>query len=327
MKHLFKSIGIGLASLSILCSCDNNIGGTPNNMGSSSINNVAAPQAASLTVQLNSNYGSISSTESSDIPVYPSIVLSFSKPIDASTITSADIGLYTSSGTQVATTEFTYSDNKQAIIFSPASELKTNSGYYVSVTTNVKAADGSNLDEQFMSTFTTESDKTKHSSVALLKPYGDNISAKSIESLQIILAESGMTNVSPTFIVLRMSDCKTSIKTTGSIKGRIYAMTLPKDYSLNESATYCITVADDIADANGYHIHTNSGTYPNSTQQFKFTTASSGGYFSQRETNALKNTDRSVDTLEPQNIDADINYKDAVTNSSTRKKPLPSTTP
>ncbi len=239
LSRIMQTISIILFCC-ILSSCNNNIGGNSTELYSKQ----ATAASSELTVQLRSDYGGIidGSTNNSRSP---SIVLYFNKPIDVNSINKENIGLYDSVHNSIPSTNFSFSQNLQSIVFSPAAKLNSNSEYFIDILTSVKAIDGSHLISPVRFSFKT--DTNLNPSLALIDPYEGNLSEK--PTIQIAFSEPDM-QIRSTYISLRYSSTGSIISSSlnCSSDNRICSITPTVSIKNKEFYTY---ITQGITDSSG----------------------------------------------------------------------------
>ena len=233
------------------------------NFGSTSASDSSnSGQATSLSadptqfVTLDTAHGSIAANSVNNSR-YPSIVLSFVKPLNMATVTKDNIKLIrVNDGSAVILGDFIASNSLNGLVISPAAQLESNTQYQILVTTAVKTYDGSSLSEDFSADFTTG--VALQPTVALLDPAETNIGTMPL--MQIIFSESDMKNVVPNYSVMFYvaNDGVLSplqITTTAKANGRIFTINrYPQDKALTVGKEYYIVVGTSITDSSGVRL-------------------------------------------------------------------------
>lgn len=184
IKHLKILIWILCCILGgiALESCNNNVGGAE----ASQTNIIKNMATTELNVSLRADSGSVADNSFNNSR-RPSIVLYFNTPIDITTL-SAGISLTASNNVPVKLSNFVYSDNLQAVAFSPLEPLDSQATYFIKVSKQLMARNGITLSQENVFNFTTGASLAP--TAAFINPYDTNISL--VPSLRLTFSESSM---------------------------------------------------------------------------------------------------------------------------------------
>lgn len=125
------------------------------------------------------------------------ITVDFTKPIDASSVTSSTVTIRNESGAAVSGT---FSVSGQTISFTPSGNLSYSHTYTITITSGVKDLDGNSITEDFSWTFTTtfdpDSDRTPPVITEFLVNGGANGTNQTEVSLFLVAEDSGGSGIS-----------------------------------------------------------------------------------------------------------------------------------
>lgn len=213
----------------------------------STFTTVSAPDNTAPTVV------SVSPANGSTPPASTKVYVTFSEPMDATTITGTTVTLRVTSPSAAVAGTVSYNAGMNMAIFTPTAPLNVSTGYTVTVTTGVGDVAGNPLAAQFTSAFTTAAvpDATAPTVTGVTPTNG--ATGVSVSSAVTVTFSEAMdpTTINGTTITLRNTVTSAAVSGTLSHNSATNVATFTPASGLTAGTGYTVTVTTGVRDLAG----------------------------------------------------------------------------
>jgi hypothetical protein len=192
---------------------------------------------------------SVAPANLTNAPPNTKVYVTFSEPMDATTITAARFTLRVTSPSSAVAGTVSYNSAMNMAIFTPTSPLSPSTGYTVTVTTGVEDVAGNNLASQFTSTFTTTAGADAVAPTVTTVTPANLATGQSVNSQVQITFSEGMdpTTITGTTFTLRVTGGGLVTGTVSFTPASNVATFTPTG-GLTPNTNYTVTVTTGVRD-------------------------------------------------------------------------------
>ncbi|HYN82562.1 MAG TPA: Ig-like domain-containing protein [Gemmatimonadaceae bacterium] len=210
----------------------------------STFTTVAAPDNTAPTVI------SVSPASGANAPPNTKVYVTFSEPMDATTITGTTFTLRVTSPSAAVAGTVSYNAGMNMAIFTPTSPLAASTGYTVTVTTAVEDVAGNPLASQFTSTFTTTAGADATAPTVTAVTPANLSTGQTVNSHVQITFSEGMdpTTITGTTFTVRVTATSALVTGTVSYTPASNVATFTPTGGLTPNTNYTVTVTTGVRD-------------------------------------------------------------------------------
>jgi hypothetical protein len=193
---------------------------------------------------------SISPANGTTAPPNTKVYVTFSEPMDQTTINNTNVTLKVTSSSAAVPGPVTYNAAQNMAIFSPTSALTPSTGYTLTVTTGVKDVAGNALAAQATSTFTTTAGADAVAPTVTAVSPTNGASGVDVNSPVAVTFSEAMdpTTINGTTFTVKVTSSSAAVAGSISYNSTTHVATFTPTSSLAAGAGYTVTVTTGVKD-------------------------------------------------------------------------------